>query len=287
MGTQENGHPASPALEDAAWVSEEGIDTSVAHPARRYDYWLGGKDNFAADRASGEAVMRLFPAMRTAVVENRRFLGRAVDYLAGEAGISQFLDIGTGIPSADNTHEVAQRLNPSARIVYVDNDPIVLAHARALLASEPQGVTAYIDADVRHPDSILSSPVLAATLDLGKPVALMLVALMHFITDEDRPYDLVRTLVDALPAGSYLAMSHATFDYLPPDQLEEAHELGSATRAGWQARTRAEFARFFDGLELVPPGVVSVAQWRADGEPEPRPTDEDVSMYGAVARIPG
>jgi S-adenosyl methyltransferase len=275
---------APPDLDDASWVMA-GVDTSMAHPARRYDYWVGGKDNFAADRASGDAVEAIFPTIRLSAIENRRFLGRAVEYLAGEAHLRQFLDIGTGIPAADNTHEVAQRVDPSARVVYVDNDPVVLAHARALLSSRPQGRTEYIEADLRDPAGILGSSAMASTIDLSVPVALMLVAVLHFIPDEDDPYGLVATLVDALPSGSHLTMTHATYDYMPEEIHAEA-DVRATTRAGWRARSRQEFTRFFDGLELVEPGVVVASEWRAQSAPTPRPSPADVSVYAAVGRKP-
>ncbi|MEV4499452.1 SAM-dependent methyltransferase [Micromonospora arborensis] len=264
------------------------IDTSVAHPARRYNYWLGGKDNFQADRESGDAITAAFPTVRTAALENRRFLQRTVGYLAREAGIRQFLDIGTGIPTADNTHEVAQAIEPESRVVYVDNDPIVLAHARALLSSSTAGATAYIDADLRDPQRILAHPELSRTIDLSQPVALMLVAVLHFLPDDDDPYALVRQLLDALPAGSYLAASHGTHDYLPP---AVAADFRAKARSGGphgliNLRARDEFARFFADLELVEPGITSVAEWRAESEPPPRPSAVEVSMYGAVARLP-
>ncbi|GHJ16300.1 SAM-dependent methyltransferase [Micromonospora sp. AKA38] len=271
----EPGHPA------------DRIDTSVAHPARRYNYWLGGKDNFQADRESGDAMAAAFPTIRLSALENRRFLRRAVRHLAAEAGIRQFLDIGTGIPTADNTHEVAQAADPRARVVYVDNDPIVLAHARALLTSSPEGATAYLDADLRDPEKILAHPDLRRTLDLSEPVALMLIAVLHFVPDPDDPYGTVARLLDALPAGSYLVASHATHDHLPAPLANEAR---AAARGGPHGtinlRGRDEFVRFFDGLDMVEPGVCSVAEWRADGEPEPRPSAADVSMYGGVARKP-
>ncbi|WP_207922778.1 SAM-dependent methyltransferase [Micromonospora sp. KC606] len=264
------------------------IDTSVAHPARRYNYWLGGKDNFQADRDSGDAMAERFPTIRISALENRRFLQRAVGHLAREAGIRQFLDIGTGIPTADNTHEVAQSIAAESRVVYVDNDPIVLAHARALLSSSPEGATAYIDADLRDPERILGHPDLLRTIDLSRPVALMLVAVLHFVPDGDDPYAVVRRLLDALPSGSYLAASHATHDHLPAHIGEEAKAVA---RSGGphgviNLRSRAEFTGFFDGLELVEPGLTSVAQWRAEAEPQPRPSAMEVSMYGAVARKP-
>ena len=258
------------------------LDVTVAHPARRYDYWLGGKDNFAADRESGDAVAAAFPRIRTAVRENRAFLRRAVTFLAAEAGVRQFLDIGTGLPTADNTHEVAQRVAPESRIVYVDNDPLVLAHARALLAGSAAGATAYIDADLRDPDKILGDAGLRRTLDLSQPVALMLVAVLHFVPDEDDPYGIVARLVSALPPGSYLVISHATADFWTP---ETVGDITAGRYGSFWPRTQNQFARFFDRLELVAPGIVSIAEWRADNEPLPRPTAADAYAYGAVARV--
>lgn len=263
------------------------IDVTVAHPARRYNYWLGGKDNFQADRESGDAIAAHFPSVRTAAQENRRFLRRAVRYLTDEAGIRQFLDIGTGIPTADNTHEVAQAADPRCRVVYVDNDPIVLAHARALLTSTPQGATCYLDADLRDPDRILAHPQLRRTIDLDRPVALMLVAILHFVTDDEDPYGLVRRLVDALPSGSFLTMSHVTTDHMAPEHAQVARSTQNFGPHGVMAfRTREEFARFFAGLELVPPGIDSVTTWRAEREPGPRPSPADVGIHCAVARKP-
>ncbi len=259
------------------------IDTSVAHPARRYDYWLGGKDNFAADRESGDAIAAAFPTIRVAAIENRRFLSRAVTFLSRQAGIRQFLDIGTGIPAANNTHQVAQSIAPDSRVVYVDNDPIVLAHARALLASSPDGATAYIDADLRDPEKILAHPDLRATLDLSRPVALMLIAVLHFITDDDDPRQIVAQLTGALPSGSYLVISHGTTDGLPPEAVGDIESGRYGTLA---MRTGAQIAQFFDGLDLVEPGLVSTADWRAETEPEPRPLPAEVQMYAAVGRIP-
>lgn len=264
------------------------IDTTVPHPARRYDYLLGGKDNFAADRESAEAALAVHPTFRVGVVENRRFLGRAVRYLASEAGIRQFLDIGTGIPSVNNTHHVAQSVAPEARIVYVDNDPIVLSHARALLTSAPEGRTAYLDADLREPEKILRHPDLLATLDLNQPVALMLVAILHFLVDADDPHGIVDRLLDALPTGSYLCVSHFTMDFLPPQVMQRLAEVWAANPANGpgQARSAEEVGRFFRGLDLVPPGIVPLAEWRAEEEPQPRPSPADISGYGAVGRKP-
>jgi hypothetical protein len=264
------------------------IDTTVPHPARRYDYLLGGKDNFAADRESAEAVLAVYPTARAAAVENRRFLRRAVTYLVREAGIRQFLDIGTGIPSANNTHEVAQSIVPESRIVYVDNDPIVLVHARALLTSSAQGRTAYLDADLREPEKILNHPDLRATLDLNQPVALMLMAILHFLVDEEDPYGIVGRLVDALPAGSFLTMSHFTTDFMPPaiaDMLTAAWKENPKNGQG-RARSAEELGRFFQGLDLVPPGIAPLAEWRADAEPQPRPSSTDISGYAAIGHKP-
>ena len=250
------------------------LQTDQPHPARVYDYLLGGKDNFAADRAAAEAGLRANPNSRIPPRENRAFLGRAVRYLAGEAGISQFLDIGTGIPTSPNVHEIAQGIEPRARIVYVDNDPIVLTQARALLTTGPQGRTAYIDADLQR------------TLDLSKPVGLLLIAVMHFIPDEDDPWALAARLLAALPSGSYLALSHLTGDF---DPAAWAGVVAVYRRSGvtMQVRPRPDVERFFAGLDLIDPGVVSLPQWRpAPSDVGRPPSDAAVSVYGGVARKP-
>ena len=228
------------------------IDMTKPHPARRYDYWLGGKDNFQADRD------------------------------AAEAGIRQFLDIGTGLPTANNVHDVAQAIAPESRIVYVDNDPLVLTHARALLTSSKQGATAYIDADVREPQQILGDPAVRDTLDWNRPVALLLVAVLHFVEESEDPYAIVKELVGALPAGSYLVLSHATFDPLDPETIAAMNAVNEGIKPRFSPRTLAEVSRFFDGLDLLEPGIVSVSDWRA--EPGPRPTPAEATGYGAVAR---
>ncbi|GAA2853077.1 hypothetical protein Acy02nite_50970 [Actinoplanes cyaneus] len=266
-------------------MNDSRLDITRAHPARRYDYWLGGKDNFAADRESGDLVAEQFPAIRTAVVENRKFLRRAVTYLS-ERGMRQFLDVGTGLPTADNTHEVAQRIAPESRIVYVDNDPLVLSHARALLTSTPQGRTAYLDADLRDPGVILADPVLRATLDLSQPVALMLVSVLHFVTDDTIAHRAVRTLLDALPAGSYLVLSHATNDFMPADAVEGIAAADRATRVDFGFRTREQIAAFADGLQLVEPGIVSTAEWRPEPGDDPPPAREDTAGWCLLARKP-
>jgi hypothetical protein len=263
------------------------FDTTVPHPARRYNYWLGGKDHFEADRKSGDEIAAMFPTVRIAAIENRRFLRRAVTFLTAEAGIRQFLDIGTGIPAPNNTHEVAQAIDPSARVVYVDNDPIVMVHARALLDSAPEGATAYLEADLREGAALLRKPEVLNTLDLSKPVGLLLVAVLHFLGEKDEPYRIVADLVRELPSGSYLVASHATLDFMTPEMLAMAARMAASGEHGsFTSRSQEEFGRFFDGLELVPPGVVPLAEWRADNEPQPRPTPAEVAGYAAVARIP-
>jgi S-adenosyl methyltransferase len=250
-----------------------------------YDYYLGGKDHFAADRERAEISARSWPAVRIAVRENRKFLARAVTYLVEEAGITQFLDIGTGLPSANNVHEVAQRIVPGSRVVYADNDPLVLAHARALLTSAPDGRTAYIEADLREPEKILGHPVVRETLDLSQPVALMLVAILHFIADEEDPAGAVATLLHSLPAGSYLVASHVSPEHDPVGVygLEQSYRQGGVMA---QVRSASDFGHlFFGGLELVDPGLVLVSEWRPD-EPGPRPKPDEVNWYGAVARKP-
>lgn len=224
-----------------------GVDTTVAHSARRYDYWLGGKDNFEADRKSADEVEARMPTVRLAVQENRWFLHRVVKFLA-EQGVRQFLDIGTGIPTSPNTHEVAHRVSPSARVVYADNDPIVLVHARALLTSHPEGKTAYLDADLREPDKILAHPELRATLDLGEPVGLLLIAILHFIRDAENPRQIIDTLVDALPDGSWVVATHGTFEYMPPEQIEA---LNAVSDAQSQIRSGTELAGLFGRPDLT------------------------------------
>jgi S-adenosyl methyltransferase len=258
-----------------------GIDTSVAHPARVYDYWLGGKDNFAADREAAERVLAATPGLRFRVQANRAFLARAVKYLAGETGIRQFLDVGTGIPAANNTREVAQSVAADSRVVYVDNDPIVLVHARALLASSPQGSTQYVEGDVRDSGPILKAA--AATLDFSQPVALMLLGIMHLIQDSEEPYRIVADLMHALPSGSYLALSHPAID-ISATQAEAQRRYNERVSTPQTLRTRDEVARFFDGLELVPPGLSYVHAWRPD--PGDLAPEETVSAHGGVARKP-
>jgi hypothetical protein len=275
---------------DDEWDDPFEIDTTVAHPARRYNYFLGGKDNFEADRISGDDAIANFPTIKIAAIENRRFLRRAVLFLVKEAGIRQFLDVGTGIPSADNVHEVAQSVAPESQVCYVDNDPIVLAHARRLLSRVGDGSTAYIHADLRDPAAILDNLDLRRTIDLRRPVALMLLSVAHFVMDADDPYGHIAKLTGALAPGSYLVMSHATLDFMSAAGHEAVgswHERErDRTRDPFRPRTEAEFARFFKGMELIAPGITPISEWRNDVPLEDRPSAADIMAYAAIARIP-
>ena len=257
------------------------FDTGVAHVARVYNYWLGGKDNYAADRKAGDAALEAYPYIAGGVRANRAFLARVVRYLAREAGIRQFLDIGTGIPTANNTHEVAQDIAPDSRVVYVDNDPIVLAHARALLTSSPEGHTAYLDADFRDVDTILADA--SQTLDFSRPVAVMLIAILHLIDDESDPQGTVAKLMDAVPSGSYLAISCLSSDIMASAARTQAHDrLRELMHEKLTVRDREEVASFFTGLEMVEPGLVPITQWRASETEAKMPT----ALWGGVARKP-
>jgi hypothetical protein len=260
------------------------VDTTRPHSARMYDYLLGGKNHFAADRDTADQVIAAMPGVRTGPRENRAFLGRAVTYLAAEAGIRQFLDIGTGLPTTNSVHEVAQAIAPSSRIAYVDNDPLVLVHAQALLTSSPEGGTAYIQADVRSPGEILSSPVVRSMIDFSQPVALILAAVLHFIADEDRPAEIVATLRDALPSGSYLVASHVTAEHNEAGSAtgQRAYRTGGVPMHPRDSDTFADLA--FPGLKLIPPGVVLVSEWRQQDATSPLPPASEVNCYGGVAR---
>jgi hypothetical protein len=273
--------------DDMAWAQEPAayeppqLDTSVPHSARVYDYILGGKDNYPVDREAAEQMLAGWPSLRISMRENRKFMHRAVRHLA-EQGIDQFLDIGTGIPTSPNLHQIAQGVLPGARVLYVDNDPIVLAHAGARLASSPEGRTAYIHADMHDPDAILKAPEFAETLDLGRPVALSLIAVLQFVLDDQKAYDLVRRYLDLLPSGSALAVSTVTIDASPQPMGTVVAEY---SRRGIPAKNRsaAEVERFFDGLEMVDPGVVLVHHWRRDPAADGQVADCDVAMCGGVA----
>jgi hypothetical protein len=266
-------------------VPDGVVDSSTAHSARRYNYWLGGKDNFAVDRESGDQIAAAFPTVRTMAVENRSFLRRTATFLAREAGIRQFLDVGTGLPTADNTHDVVQRIAPESRVVYVDNDPMVMTHARALLTSTPQGRTAYLEADLREPGKILADPVLRETLDLREPVGLMLLAVLHFIRADAEAADIVRSLVRALPAGSHLVISHATMDFSDDATKARNAAMIAAGQVDAFPRTGTELGDILAGPYVLDPGLVPVSDWRSEVAPAERPAAADVTLYGAVARL--
>ena len=254
------------------------LDTGIAHIARVYDYWLGGKDNFAVDRAAGDEALVAFPGLISSVRANRAFLARTVRYLAKEQGIRQFLDIGTGIPAANNTHQVAQVVAPDAQVVYVDNDPMVLAHARALLSGGIPGATAYLDADLRDVGEIIRAA--ADTLDFTRPVAVMLVAVLHLIRDADDPAAIIGALMAAVPPGSTLTISHVPNDMHMGAMADMSERLNRLLSQPSTYRSRAQVAGFFDGLELVEPGVVPIQQWRPD---TPEEAEAVAAMWGGVA----
>ncbi|WP_203720505.1 SAM-dependent methyltransferase [Paractinoplanes brasiliensis] len=264
-----------------------GLDPTWPDPARRYNDLLGGKDNFAADRASSAEIAKHFPAIRVAARENRSFLLRAVRYLAADKGIRQFLDIGAGMPMSPGVHEIAQRVDPTARVLYVDHSELVAAHIRALAVSTEEGRSAFLHGDLRQPQHILTSPQLADALDMSQPVALILAAILHFCTDEDDPYSAVRTLIEALPPGSYVICSHATFD--PVDERIRGRLtklVDSAKHGPFQARTRDEIAKFLDGLDLEPPGLVSTIAWHPELDPAADGHEHEAISYAAVGRVP-
>ncbi|MFE2507369.1 SAM-dependent methyltransferase [Streptomyces naganishii] len=257
------------------------LNTGVAHNARVWNYWVGGKDNYEVDQQVGEHVAGMFPVIRDVARADREFLGRAVRHLTAERGVRQFLDVGTGLPTVDNTHEIAQRIAPESRIVYVDNDPIVLVHARTLLTSTREGVTDYIDADVHDPDAIVERA--AATLDFTRPIAVMMLGILNFVLDTGEARDIVRRVMAAVPSGSFLVLTHPTFDAdLGGEGNVAAMEFWNANATPpITARSRAEVAAFLDGLELVEPGLVPCSQWRAGGD-----LPAAVPQFGAVAVKP-
>ena len=269
--------------EDVAADQSGPVDTTVSHSARIWNYWLGGKDNYQVDREAGDRVAAMLPSIVAQARADRAFLGRAIRYLTGAIGIRQFLDIGTGLPTANNTHEVAQRVAPESRIVYVDNDPLVLVHARALLISTPEGACDYIDGDLRDPDKILAEA--ARTLDFTKPVALMLLGILHHIPDADEAYAVVRRLVAALAPGSYVAINHST-SAVHGEAMEDAvRHWNKVGKPSMTLRTPEQITRFFDELDLLPPGVVSCSRWRPDPGDGPGQPDE-VDEFCGVARKP-
>jgi hypothetical protein len=268
-------HPMTP--EPAA---HQKIDTSVPHSARIWNYWLGGKDNYPVDEEAGDAYTAVFPGIVTIARSSRAFLRRTITYLVAEAGIRQFLDIGTGLPTADNTHEVAQRIAPECRIVYVDNDPMVLTHARVLLYSTPEGATDYVDADVLDPDRVLAAA--ARTLDLTRPTALILSNILGHIADFDQARSVVTRLMDALPSGSHLSINDGSRGVDPVfEQAQDAYNESGAVP--YNLRTVEQITTFFDGLDLIDPGVVSVPHWRPDPGSS---AAEPVAEHGGLARKP-
>jgi len=277
MSVKRIGTEPGPEMRSAA-PGHKAFDRNVPHIARMYDYWLGGKDNYAVDRTVADQIAAIFPDILVGVRAQRAFLGRVVRYLAAEAGISQFLDIGTGLPSADNTHEVAQRIVPRSRVVYVDNSPVVLAHARALLGSGPQGATAFIQADLRDTGRILAEA--ARILDLSQPVAVLLLGVLPFIPDDDDPATIVARLMAAAPPGSYLAVAHPASDIAAEQMARTVRRFNLQARDPVTVRTYAEVARFFDGLDLVEPGLVQLHRWRAESD------GLELPNYGGVGRKP-
>ena len=256
------------------------IDTTRAHTARIWNYWLGGKDNYPIDRQVGDQIRQLHPGIGDYARADRVFLGRAVQHLARDAGIRQFLDIGTGLPTADNTHQVAQAIAPDSRIVYVDNDPLVLVHARALLTSTPDGACDYIDADMRDPGKILAEA--ARTLDFTQPVGVTMLGVVIFIADDEDPYSLVRRFTDAVPDGSYLVLSHTITSPAMPDVDAAVAFWNEHGTPKLTQRTPEQVTRFFDGLDLLEPGVGSCSRWRPEATPWGEPAE--VAMYGGVGR---
>ena len=271
-----------------AWPGP-GFDTAVAHSARIWNYWLGGKDNYAADREAGDKVAAMLPSIVAQARADRAFLGRAIRYLAGQAGIRQFLDIGTGLPTVDNTHEVAQRVAPESRIVYADNDPLVLVHARALLTSTPEGVCDYVDGDLRDPDKILAEA--ARTLDFAQPVALMLLGILHHVSDTGEAHSIVKRLMAALARGSFLAINHSTSAVHGAAMEEAVAHWNKVGTPPMTLRSPQQIARFFGGLDLLAPGVVSCSRWRPDVSPlgaQPAEVDEfcGVARKSSAATTP-
>ncbi|WP_189133941.1 SAM-dependent methyltransferase [Wenjunlia tyrosinilytica] len=261
----------------------DGLDRGTAHNARVWNHWLGGKDNYSVDRAVGDHIFGMFPNIVHVARADRAFLGRVVRFLAEECGVRQFLDIGTGLPTVDNTHEVAQRVAPESRIVYVDNDPLVLMHARALLTSTPEGATDYIDADAREPGTILEAA--SDTLDFDRPVAVMMLGILNFVIDDDQARATVARLMDAVPSGSYLVLTHPTLELGGEGNVEAMKFWNENATPPITSRTGREIARFLDGLDLLEPGLVSCAHWRPEFA-ELDGTPAQVSQYGAVGRKP-
>ena len=266
--------------------ANHGFDSSAVHPARRYNYWLGGKDHFAADRASGDRIARAYPQVVADARANRAWMRRVVQTLAGEYGVRQFIDVGVGLPAEPNVHEIAQAVDPSARVVYVDNDPLVMVHARALLRGTRQGATTYAEIDMRDSDAIQAAA--KEVLDFAEPIAALYCAVLHFVPDDQQAYDLVTRTVDWLPAGSFLAASNGTLDGLNPWRRWKLQRLlrKSPQEGPIRLRSRSEFSQFFAGLRLVEPGVQLITDWRPDPT-GPATRRSTAALFGAVARKAG
>ncbi|GLY94004.1 SAM-dependent methyltransferase [Actinoplanes sp. NBRC 103695] len=265
--------------EDHGLPTGSDLDTTVPHSARIWNYWLGGKDNFKADQEAGDEVMAHIPDIPVGAKSERTFLKRVVSFLVEDAGLRQFLDVGTGLPTADNTHEVAQSLDPRCRVVYIDNDPLVMAHARALLSSTPEGACDYVEADLREPETILEAA--RQTLDFSRPIGLMLLGVVNHLMDDDVAYGSVARLVQAMPAGSYLVLTHSTAEIHGEPMLRVMRETTERGGTPIRARTKVELERFFDGLDLLEPGVVTCSRWR----PDPESDEPEVYLFGGVGRI--
>ncbi len=272
----------SPTPGDPAPPAAAGIDTTVSHSARIWDYWLGGKDNYQVDREVGDRIEEMLPDIVRQAREDRLFLGRVVRYLAGEAGIRQFLDIGTGLPTADNTHQVAQRVAPESKIVYVDNDPLVLAHARALLTSSPEGATDYIHADMHDPGTIIEGA--RQILDFGQPIAITMLGVLWHVMDNDEANAIVGQLMQAMPSGSYLALNHPTLEVTGEKMATAIQYWNQYGTPPGTHRTPDQLARFFDGMDLIEPGVVSITRWRPEATSSGEP--EEIDQFGGVGRKP-
>ena len=270
---------STPGQSDAAGT---GIDTTVSHSARIWDYWLSGKDNYAVDREVGDRIEEMLPDIVRQAREDRLFLGRVVRYLAGEAGIRQFLDIGTGLPTADNTHQVAQSVAPESKIVYVDNDPLVLAQARGLLTSTPEGATDYIHADMHDPETIIAGA--GRTLDFGQPIAITMLGVLWHVMDDDEAYAIISRLVQAMPSRSYLALNHPTLEVTGEKMATAIRYWNEYGTPPGTHRTPDQLARFFDGMDLVEPGVVSITRWRPEDTSSGEP--EEIDQFGGVGRKP-
>jgi SAM-dependent methyltransferase len=277
--------PAATQPRSHAGRSGRQFDPSVMSPARRYNYWLGGKDHFAADRASGDRILTAFPHIPTAVRQNRAFLERTVQLLSG-VGVRQFLDLGCGLPLYRNTHDIAQGVDPSARVVYVDHDPLVVATGQALMCSDPRGQISYLNADLRDADDILQNPAITSVFDPQRPIAVLMLAVLHYIPEDEQAITIVKQLTSNLPAGSHLVISHATLDFADAADVDQYDTLVAAGDLDVRARTRDQISALLNGLDLVEPGIISVTDWHPRPAGDERPSAYEAAMYGTVGRVP-